>query len=331
MEWKDGSQTYNPISDLFDIEIIQKTEKYSNYPWYVRLQFAECAKKAIAMVAIDVANLKWMVHAIKTNPLDCHMIEIKESIFMPLCALSMIPQIREHCTEDILIVLAEVKKYADPELYSYLNMEDYNPSLFTLYKMLEDGPIRRKVDEIVAIVCRYSYLDARMLLGDYHPLVRSTEKSFSDAERSSRETLLNCQGDCHRKVYAIGNRCIYGYENSRLNPYNAGFIRIHLHTVTILSAIIEQDNTLKWEGTTPTLVEKICFSNDPSPPLEQVRLFIINQLPTPGTFQFWNDITSCTSILKFRELMTQAAIRQIILTYGITILESSSLYEISPV
>ena len=329
MEWKDGSQTYNPISELFNIEKIESVGDDSNYLVVVRHLLAYCAKKAIAMVAIDVAILKWMAHAIKIKPHDCPMIEISESIFMPLCALSMIPQIGEHCTDDILAVLSEVQKYADPEIHSSFDMDHYNPTLFTLYNLLDDGPIRKKVEVIVEMVCHYStksYLSARMLLGDDHSILRATERNFSEEERSLRENLYNCQVDCHRKVYSIGNRCINGYANSILYPHNNGFIQIYMNTT--LSAIIGQDDTLKWEGTTPTLGKEIYFFNDPSP--HPKRLFIINQSLAPAPLQFWQDITSCTSITKFREIMEKPAIRQIVLTYGLTILESSSIYEFKP-
>ena len=329
LEWKDGSQTYNPITELFSIEKIQNVGNDSNYFVMVRHLLAYCAEKAIAMVAIDVALLKWMVHAIKANPLKCNLLEISESIFMPLCALSMIPQVGEHCTDDILTVLTEVQKYADPETHSSSDMDNYNPTLFTLYKMLDDGPIRRKVEEIVEMVCHYSissYLSARMILGDDHSIVRATEEKFSDEERSLRETLFTCQAECHRKVYSIGNRCINGHANSRVYPQNNGFIQIYMNTT--LSAVVEQDNTLKWEGTTPALGQEIIFSNDPSP--HPKRLFIINQLLAPIPLQFWQDITSCTSITQFQEIMKKPVIRQIILTYGLTILESSSIYEFKP-
>ena len=209
------------------------------------------------------------------------MIEVNEYIFMPLCVLSMIPQVREHCTEDILTVLTEVRKDLDPKFGGSTNMDEFNPSLYTLFKMLDDGPVREKVEEIVKILCPHDIILVRMFLGDDHPIVLSTEKTFTDKERSNIETVLNFQADCHHKIYSIGSRYI-----SRSDP---GFI--HMHFNTTLSAIIEQDIILKWEGTMPTKGKEIYISNDPSPHPKQVRLFIISQLPTPKGF--WQAITSC--------------------------------------
>ena len=327
-EWRYGSETYNPLAELFDSERIPRTESKSNYIEKARRILAQYAKKSIAMVAIDVANLKWMVHAIKTNPLDCHMIEISEAIFMPLCALSMIPQVREYCMDDILIVLTEVQKFTGPEFLTSFDIQDYNRSLFTLFKMLDDGPIRKVLEEIVKVVCPYSSLSARLILGDDHSIVRSSEETISNEKRTLLKTLFDCQAECHRKVYTICKKCIHGYANSRLDPNTSGFITIYINST--LSAIILPGKILKWEGTAPTLGKEINFSNNPSPHPRQVRLFIISQLPGPVPLQFWQDITSCTTIVTFQKILEKPATRQIILTYGITILESSSIYNFNP-
>ena len=321
-EWKDGNQAYNPFSELFNNGDIQNAGNDCQSIELVRPLFAQCAKKEEAMVAIDVANLGWMVHAIKKNPLDCHLVEIEESLIMSLCALSMIPQVREYCMDDILVVLDEVQKYVDPKHASHEVMERYSPSLFTLFKMLDYGPIQRKVEEIVKMMCPYSYLNAKMLLGKDYPEALSTEGYFFDEERTFTQPLLKRQAECHRKVYSVGTKCILGYE------FSTKFIQI-CSSIT-LSAIVGQDNTLKWEGTMPTLGKEIYFSNSPSPHPKQNRLFIISQLSAPLPLQFWQDVTSCISILTFKKVLKKPAIRQTILTYGITILESSSTYEFKP-
>ena len=320
-KWKDGNQTYNPFSELFDIKEIQNPENFKNVdkPDRLRRLFAKFAKNAIAMIAIDVAILKWMVYAIRIKSDECHMIEIGESTFMPLCALSMIPNVGDHCTEDILIVLSEVQLYTDPVHPSRFDVEYLTPSILTLFKLLEDGPIRAKVMEILTLMLplgREPFLPTRMLLGDDHPFLRET---FSDEDCSSKQSDLKLQDECQRKVYSIGNTCINSYSNS-------AFIKIYTHTN--LSALVEQNNTLKWEGTNPRLGDDIRFSNQPTPPPRQVRLFIISQLPIPDIF--WKAITNCTSMQLFQELMTKVAIRQMILSYGITILESSSTYDFHP-
>ena len=162
-------------------------------------------------------------------------------------------------------------------------------------------------------------MEHRLLLGVDHPL---KEKVLSKASMGQYESELQHLSEWHRKVYSIG-----GYAGTSGNEANsAEFILVQKHTY--LSAIVQQDNNLEWEGRTPNYGKDIRIFNKPSCHHRQVRLFIMSQIPAPSIF--WQSITSCASLPMFQELLTEPLVRQMILTYGIVILESSSIYEVDP-
>ena len=321
LEWNHNDQAYNPLSELFDVQGLRNPENYEDNDEMdledVRLLLAKYTKKSIAMITIDIAILKWLVSAIKAKPDRYHMVEIDESLFMPLCALSMSSLMSEHFTEDILVVLSEVQNLADPAFYFPTDVRHYTASLVTIYKVLEDGLIRTKVEEILTMMCPnriQTLFNIRMLLWNDHPFVKLMEAFFPADQLSSYEASLQRQADWNRKVYSIGHTYIDG-TTSEL---------IYINEFTFLSANIEEDGILKWEATTPILGDEILFGNEPGLYPKQVRLFVISQIPVP--LWFWQAVTSCRSLLKFQKLLTEPVIRYMILTYGITILESSSSY-----
>ena len=159
-----------------------------------------------------------------------------------------------------------------------------------------------------------------MLLGDDQQFVKSVEKKFVKGKLSTCEASLHRQAQWNRKVYSIGDAWITSYET------HDAFIQIYKHTH--MNAIIEQDQALKWTSSMLYFGDGLCITNETDPNPKQVRLFIICQLPAPDTF--WQVITSCKNLPMFQELMTRSAIKQMILSYDITILESSSSYISTP-
>ena len=326
-EGKAGINACNPFSELFNIVEIQNPANYKNKTELkfksVRRLFAKYAKNAMAMITIDVALLKWFVHLINTNPQTAQKIEVDSAIFMPLCALSMYPSVAEHCQDDILTVLNQFHYYADNAYLSYSKSDLYTPSLLTLFKFLDDGPIRKKVEEIIISMLPIgstNYLNSRMLLGDDQQFVKSVEKKFAKGKLSTCEASLHRQAQWNRKVYSIGDAWITSYET------HDAFIQIYKHTH--MSAIIEQGETLKWTSSTLYSGDALCITNETDPNPKQVRLFILCQLPAPDIF--WQAVTSCKNLPMFQDLMTKSAIKQMILSYDITILESSSSYISTP-
>ena len=207
----------------------------------------------------------------------------------------------------------QVQDNLNPKYCSKYYFEKFTPSLITLFKFLGDGQVRTKVGEIVNILCpsRKKNMLTKMLLGNYQPFLN--EPIVND-NLSSLESKLQLQAECHRKLHSFTTRI------EHFKPHST-FVQIFTHTN--LSAIIEQDGTLIWEGTTPKLGEKIQFENEPCRP-KQVRLFIMSHVPAPDIF--WQAITSCKILSNFPKILNKAAIRQMILTYDIIIMESSSVY-----
>ena len=321
-EWKDKDTTYNPFIELFDIHEILSPVNYGNndnmLPDKVRFVFAKNAKRATAMVAIDVALLKWFALAIKSKSDSSQLIKMSNDVFMPLCALGMIPFIQQHCTSDILTILTQLQQNTDPAHCSPFDMEYFTAPLITLLKFLDVGPIRTKVEEMLSIMClsikTNIFLNTRMILGKEHPFVQKIEGNYSNEAQTSLEALLHHQTECQRKIYSTGYAWINGYGSLE------EFFPI-MDTQTLLSAIILQESTLDWKPK-PFMGISICFKNKPGPLHKPVRLFIFSKLPEPA--EFWQTIRLCTSLPMFQNVMTKPEIQQMLLTYGITILQDSS-------
>ena len=219
LEWKYDGHTYDPLTEFFDVQGLKTPENFTNGEMCledVRLLLAKHAKKTTAMISVDIAILKWLVSAIKAKPDGAHMVEIGNAIFMPMCALSMSPLIREHCIEDILVVLSQVQSYANPAFQHYTDVKLHTPSLLTVYKFLEDGPVRAKVEEIIARLCfskKQTFFSIKMLFWKDHPFVKSMETYFSNEELSCYETSLQLQAEWDRKIYSIGHTFFGGLSN----------------------------------------------------------------------------------------------------------------------
>ena len=331
LEWKEGNQTYNPFAELFDLKEIQNSKYYNDDEatyLQVRSLFAMHAKNATAMVVIDVALLKGLVHAIGTKPEDILSFMIEEDIIMSVCALSMIPLIGEHCKDDILTVLDTVKMYTVvARHFSVPFTENYISSLVTLFKLLEDGPIRNLVENI-AINSRpesvWDILNTRMLLGPDHRFVKKFETFFSeDDEGSSLKASLQHQQDSyHCQVYSIGYSCIHTFSDS----ISHSFMNIFNSTL-MKGSINRQANSLKWDHTMPISRKQIRISNKKTYNDSFNYLFVISVLPAP--YPFWRAIASCASMSEFNGLIREPSVRQVIITYGITILESRTSYRVT--
>ena len=326
-EWKKGDQTYNPIAEFFNIQEIQKPETHKSvmYPELVRRLFLKYAKCATAMIAIDVAILKWLSHTIQLLSASVEnkrsILHLDTSLVAPVCALSLYQQIREFCEEDILIFLSEVQWYYEP----IRKMENlYFPTLLTLLKTLDDGLIRSKVKEIAEKVKprESDFIFSRLILGIDNPIVKSLEGKLSTAEYARFDALWPHQIACGRKVHSMNNNSMFSCD-----PIG---ILLYFHYPTYTSALIKEDNTLEWEGTSNfAVVEQIKCSNEPGPQPKQLCLFIISQLSPPSAF--WKEVTSCTNMAEFNKCLEKPLTRIWILTYEISILESSSIYKVFPI
>ena len=317
LEWKEKDKIYNPFSELFDIQSVQKAKMYLSYITLenVRRVFVKYAKNATAVIAIDVAILKWLLHAINAKPKDYHIVGVEGPIIMPICALSMHPKIGEYLTNDILTVLTQMEYYTDTECSYYKNVDFLTSSLITVVKMLEDGPIRTKVVEMVAKmypVVKRSYLDCRMLLGSEHSIVKHMEERIEDEVISNSSSILQ-QLKCDKKLHTMS------FSFFDIISQNLSFSSVWEHRYLI--ATIETDSTLIWEETTPKFEWEVSFINKSDSHPRQMRLFIFSQLPVPDNF--WKIATSCSSLPMFEEILKTPIVKRMIITYGISIFESS--------
>ena len=324
-EWKNGSNTYNPFDKLFKIKEIQNPDNYGDeaflYLGEVRHFFAEHAKCATAMIAIDVAILKFLVHAINTRPQEDHLIVMDGALIMPICALSMHVQVREHCKDDIRTVLNHIQ-HSEKAYEMHLGDEKFATSLLTAFKFLDDGSIRTMVGEIITKIAQESIdidgfvlANSMMLLEADHSFLVTTAEEFSDDdaddEIDSHYNTLDEEMNLDRKFHSIGNMGKPGIMSTCF-PY---------HELVI--ALIEPDDSLKWEVRQKAQFGK-CFElcNVIDPNSKQRRLFIINQLPVPQ--DFLKECSSCTSLPEFLKYLENLTTRRMILTFGIIILENNS-------
>ena len=327
LKWRDGSKTYNPFDGLFDIDEIQKPEHYKNeaflFPGEVRLLFAKHAKCPTAMIAIYVAILKFLVHAINTRLHKDHLIVVDGDLFTPICALSMHLQVRDYCYKDILIVLSQVQLFSALPGRNYLYTKSYTAPLINLFKLLDDGPIRTEIEEIITEKIKetteFPHLaHSTMLLGVDHPFIKAMEKKLSHLDVALTRPLLQRQMSFKRKIHSMGNIDSLFYFSG---------IFTYFPYYEVVTAVIESNDALKWnERKKPMLENKFKFHNamDQNRP-EQRRLFIISQLPVPK--DFWENLVSCTTLPQFLKSLENQPTRLMLLTYGIIILETSSKVE----
>ena len=329
-EWKESNETYNPFAEFFSIQEIQKPENYKKvmFPEEVRSLFVKYSKSTTAMIAIDVAILKWLSHAIQLLS-DCEkskrsILHLHSSLIAPLCALSLYPQIGELCSKDILIFLSEVERNFKPIIFHQFQDHYYFPTLLTLIKTLGEGLIRLKVKEIAdkSQPKKDFFITGRLFLELDHPVVQSLEAKLSAARYTRFNALWSHQIACDRKVHSMNNNSMISCD-----PIST---LLYFHYPTYTSALLKEDNTLEWDGTSNfEFVEQINFSNEPGPQPKQLRLFILSQLKPPAAM--WKEFTSCTSMTEFVKCLEKPMIRTWILTYEISILESSSIYKVIPI
>ena len=303
----------NPFEKLFDLECLNSAQslKKPNLEFSeFRSMFAECAVNAEAMVAVDVAILKWFALEIRMIPDD--VLEIDQFMLQSVVALSMNPLIGKFLMEDILIVVEQIKHWSNPEYYSHFS------SLLTLLKFLDDdSPIRYNIETVTAnmyVNRRATCAESRLILGPNHPFVVSMETDASKEKLDKCDAQLQIQANCDRKLHSLcdGSSPNFKVDCLFLSKSNPSYV---------LSAIIEKDG-LKWNGTDFTAFRYILFDNHP-PEHKQNRLFMLGKVRPPAIFS--QRVVSSTSLREIYLILEESEMKRLILTYGITIFESSSL------
>ena len=309
----------NPFEKLFDLECLNSAPslKKPNLEFSeFRSMFAECALNAEAMIAVDVAILKWFAQEIHMIPDD--VLEIDQFLLQSVVALSMDPQIGKFLMEDILNVVEQIKHWSNQEYYSSFWGRVYFSSLLTLLKFLDDDSLIRS--NIVAVTAKMyvngeaTCAESRLILGPNHPFVVSMEKDASKEKLDKCDAQLQIQANCDRKLHSLcdGSSPNFKVDCLFLSKSNPSYV---------LSAIIEKDG-LKWNGTDFTAFRYILFDNHP-PEHKQNSLFMLGKVRPPAIFS--QRVVSSTSLREMYLILEESEMKRLILTYGITILESSSL------
>ena len=204
-----ADQLKNLFKEHFDMERIQNPVNYENESTLddVRRLFANHAKTEDAMMAIDVAILRWLVQVIKAKPDNCTVVFVSKEVVLALCSLSMHSNIVGLCKDDILAVLTHLQNFTDSGK-SPFDMEDYyRPSLVTLIKFLPISPVREKVMKILTKVCekrRYDFVNTKMLLGAEHEFVKLLERNHTKDELDDfNKQLLEQEKTYERKIHSM--------------------------------------------------------------------------------------------------------------------------------
>lgn len=270
---------------------------------------------------MDVAILQWSAEAIHSNPAD--VLQIDQVSLQFVCALSMNPLIGKPLMDDIQTVVEQTRPWAIESNFSLSFRGAQLSHLLTTIKLLDaDSSIRLELETIAAKMYakgENACAESRLILGPSHPFVLTMEKSVSKEKLGLCEAQMQSQFMCGRKLHSLGGPdSIISFE---LDQY---FITRHSPT-HLLRAIIKEGE-FEWKEKVPTAASDMYFDNKPSKDPKDFHLFIVSRLRPPPAF--CEEVTSCTSLKDFLKLLKDSTIRQMILTYGITILESSSIFNV---
>ena len=282
----------------------------------VRYIFAKHAKSAEAMVLVDVAVLKWLVQVIKKNKEDGYLIQLESPVVQAICALVIDG---DYCVSDVFTVFNEVERYVNSDF----NVDFICPSLLTVIKMLAPSAIRTKVEDIVSKVYRKNVdvigPQCRLFLGDNHDFVKAMEENISkeQIERWYDSETSPPWFDQNRKLHSLSG----GKFDLRYSPK----IYIDIFPICVLvfkSALVDKDN-IEWKGTMEKLSVSMTIRNDPDSNLlhDQSHLFLVCMILPPDVF--WEAINKRKKLAMLQELMESSKMKQMILTYGVSIVETT--------
>lgn len=273
----------------------------------LRSLFAKYALHSATMLIVDVAILIWLADEIHVKPVD-QVVDVDQSVLEALCALSMYPEIEEHCIEDIERVLTEVRKLIvlDPN-------NEYFLSLVNIIKQLDPSAFKDQVEEIAVLTFSLLYssqnkkivLVCRILLGVNHDFVKAIEGSIPAVElgfiNSWYKLIVN-----NNEMHSLSNVLNLGADPREL--------MFKIKDCFYVSANVVHD-TLNWAHSIEHYqADYITFLNSRS---LRTRMFIISQLQLPATLL--SQIKLCTNWSQLRNL------RRLGLTYGMTILKTNCL------
>ena len=311
-------RVFNRFAELFNCECLLEKLVSKTFLTFKQMQslFLECSRIPEAKIAIDVAILKWLSIEIQEAKSDAGngRVNVDPSILGSLCALSLDADDKTYkFTKDILLVLTQVQELIVREL---LPLKNILPTLLTVMKLFDDGPIHTKAKEIITTFFNEDYQKVCpilvLTLGKDHALVKSIEATMEDEKKRARcDAELDGQLALKRKVHSLA---IMPF----LDPNGFSILAVD---ALYLKADIGTEGTLEWERTQASSKEIIGLSIRPDV-INQTCLFIIFMIEPPADVCM--EITSCASLEKFYELLEKPKMKQMILSYGVTILESDN-------
>ena len=312
---KEDLTTINPFSELFDLKALLQMlhdRTTTTLPEF-RLLFSKCALSYNTMISVDLAILQWLVREIKRKPPN-QVIDIVPSLILPICSISLHPQVGQYFTNEVHLVLTHFEKWIFSDIFC--NWADYHfltfTSLLTIIKVHdEDCKVWQKASEIAARMypkISNSCWKSRMLLGPDHIFEKSME-----AQSMTPENLRVC-------IAKVSSQLDCKVHSAKDDPFTI------IVKATYMIAKID-GNTLRWEGLGASFRNKIWFTEQPGAEPKQIRLFICCRFPPPVSF--WTKVISWTNLKEFYGILKTSFMRRMILTYGMTILESSSSFKLS--
>ena len=293
----------------------------------MRQIFANHAKHPSAIVLVDVVILRWLIHVV-TEDIEGKVIVLESPVILAMCSLAVHPQFEGFCASDVLTVLIEVERYVET---APLGSLDYLcPSLLTVIKMLNPSSITTKVEDIVAKMYKKNVyaigVKCRVFLGTDHDFVKKMEKIISEEETCRWNEIRFLQVDHKLIIHSLCGGKIH-YQDARYLSIGGIFLKFGL---VFKSAIVAQDIITVWEEmddeNLPVCIEFMKELDTNLLP-GQSRIYIACMIRPPSFF--WDAIKSCENLKMMHKLLKGLGMKQMILTYGISILETNLEYTIS--
>ena len=310
MQGSEDRLTRVSFSSMFDTDLLNK-ELESMSGTYIgllefRTLFSKCARFPEAIVAIDVAILKWIA---KLDLDDRKRLVTDSDIVKPLCYLSAYPNISEACKDDIIRVLEIFSEFFEKDVTFYSTL------LLNLLKFINSVEIQKKVKELALGLCRSNSF---RYFSEYYLILGNSKKYPEALEGNLWEVnnfFLNDVPECYFKFYSKDSSfCLPLIRFGLVTDMSQHFCSI---------ARIGDDGVLVWEKDSYKWIdinlEKSSFSAS--------SLFVVYHIHPPVSF--WIKIKSCINMKEFNELLEKPEMKFMTLTYNITIMESNIEFSVT--
>ena len=278
--------------------------------------FLECALVPEAKFAVDVAILTWLSEYVQRDkPNKSSIVSIEPALLGSFCSLIFDSSDALKFQYGILSVLTEIQELIARDLNTSRRSSLLNavlPSLLMMIKLLDDGLVRNKAMEMASKL--YQEDSKRtgpiciLCLGREHAFVQSIMKD--EEIPAPWNAQLNLQRTNNRKVHSL-----FILPSLKPTRYFMDINHSPVLTATITNAT---PGALVWEKFSITQV--FFLSNEKFKERSKVLLLIAFQIKPPASL--CTKFASCTSLITFYELLEKPLMKQMILSYGMTIFET---------